>query len=71
MWHRRHPDGTLVLSIHAQPGAKRTEVERFVDVTALRRWYASSQSHVANTETYLGLFRVVALEMWMRAFGVN
>ena len=49
----------------------RLQVERFVDVSALRRWYASPQSHVANTETYLGLFRVVALEMWMRAFGVN
>ncbi len=26
MWHRRLPDGTLILSVHAQPGAKRTEV---------------------------------------------
>jgi uncharacterized protein (TIGR00251 family) len=26
MWHRRLPDGTLVLSVHAQAGAKRTEV---------------------------------------------
>ncbi len=26
MWHRRLPDGTLVLTVHAQPGAKRTEV---------------------------------------------
>src|SRR5882672_3170758 len=26
MWHRRLPDGSLVLSIHAQPGARRTEV---------------------------------------------
>jgi uncharacterized protein (TIGR00251 family) len=26
MWHRRLADGTLVLSVHAQPGAKRTEV---------------------------------------------
>ena len=25
-WHRRAADGSLVLSIHAQPGAKRTEV---------------------------------------------
>jgi uncharacterized protein (TIGR00251 family) len=25
-WHRRSPGGFLVLSIHAQPGAKRTEV---------------------------------------------
>ncbi len=26
MWHRRLPDGTLILSVHAQPGATRTEV---------------------------------------------
>jgi uncharacterized protein (TIGR00251 family) len=26
MWHRRLPDGTLVFTVHAQPGAKRTEV---------------------------------------------
>ena len=26
MWHRRLADGTLVLCVHAQPGAKRTEV---------------------------------------------
>ena len=25
-WHRRLADGTFVLAIHAQPGAKRTEV---------------------------------------------
>lgn len=25
-WYRRMPDGTLVLFVHAQPGAKRTEV---------------------------------------------
>ena len=25
-WHRREADGSLVLAIHAQPGAKRTEV---------------------------------------------
>jgi uncharacterized protein len=25
-WHRRAADGSLVVSIHAQPGAKRTEV---------------------------------------------
>jgi asparagine synthase (glutamine-hydrolysing) len=46
-------------------------VERFVDVHALRRWYSSSQSYAAGTESYLGLFRVVALEMWMRAFGMS
>jgi uncharacterized protein (TIGR00251 family) len=25
-WHRRAADGSLVLSIHAQPGARRTEI---------------------------------------------
>jgi len=25
-WHRRAADGSLVISVHAQPGAKRTEV---------------------------------------------
>lgn len=25
-WHRRLADGTIVLAIHAQPGAKRTEI---------------------------------------------
>jgi uncharacterized protein (TIGR00251 family) len=25
-WHRRSPGGHLVISIHAQPGARRTEV---------------------------------------------
>jgi len=46
----------------------RMRVERFVDVAALRRWYRSPQAEKANTEAYLGLFRVLSLEMWMRAF---
>lgn len=25
-WHRRDADGSIVLAVHAQPGAKRTEV---------------------------------------------
>jgi len=25
-WHRRSPDGGLVVCVHAQPGARRTEV---------------------------------------------
>ena len=45
--------------------------ERFVDVDALRRWYRSPQAARANTEAYLGLFRVLSLEMWMRAFDVR
>lgn len=44
---------------------------RFVDVATLRRWYCSEQSRKANTESMLGLFRVLSLEMWMRAFNVN
>ena len=26
MWYRSNPDGTFSISVHAQPGAKRTEV---------------------------------------------
>ena len=48
----------------------RMRVERFVDVGALRAWYRSPQAYRANTEAYLGLFRVLSLEMWMRAFDV-
>src|SRR2546428_698234 len=42
--------------------------EKYVDAAALRRWYGSSHATDANEESYLGLFRVLALEMWMRAF---
>jgi asparagine synthase (glutamine-hydrolysing) len=45
--------------------------ERFVDPAALRAWYRSPASSTANEEAYGGLFRVLALEMWMRAFGVS
>ena len=45
--------------------------ERYVDVTALRRWYASPQAAGASEEAYLGLFRILALEMWMRAFDLR
>src|SRR6266568_1534042 len=44
---------------------------RFIDPVPLRRWYDSPQSEGASTEAYLGLFRVLALEMWMRAFSVS
>ena len=44
---------------------------RYVDVKALRSWYGSAQSAAANTESYLGLFRILSLEMWMRAFNLN
>ena len=44
---------------------------RYIDVPALRRWYSSPRAHGANTESYLGFFRILSLEMWMRAFGVS
>src|SRR2546426_973748 len=40
---------------------------KYVDPAALRRWYGSEQAKKANTDSYLGLFRVLSLEMWMRA----
>ena len=44
--------------------------ERFIDPTPLRQWYRSSASEGANPEAFGSLFRVMALEMWMRAFNV-
>ena len=44
---------------------------KYVDQDALRRWYDSPEAGTANTEAYLGLFRVLALEMWMRAFNLS
>jgi asparagine synthase (glutamine-hydrolysing) len=44
---------------------------RYVDVSALRRWYESPEAARANEESYLGLFRVLSVEMWMRAFDVS
>jgi asparagine synthase (glutamine-hydrolysing) len=44
---------------------------RYIDVSALRRWYASSAAERANTESYLGFFRILSLEMWMRAFSLS
>jgi hypothetical protein len=41
--------------------------ERYVDPVALRRWYGASNTR-GNTQSFLGLFRVLSLEMWMRAF---
>jgi asparagine synthase (glutamine-hydrolysing) len=45
--------------------------ERYVDPVALRQWYGAPQAVDANEESYLGLFRVLALEMWMRAFDLS
>jgi len=45
--------------------------ERYVDPKVLRRWYAAPGAPTASTESYLGLFRVLSLEMWMRAFSIS
>ena len=44
---------------------------KYIDVGVLRRWYCSEKSKSANTESYLGLFRLLSLEMWMRAFRIS
>ena len=44
---------------------------RYVDVAALRRWYRVSGLENANTESFMGLFRILSLEMWMRAFSLS
>jgi asparagine synthase (glutamine-hydrolysing) len=44
---------------------------RYIDVPALRRWYDSPEAAQANEESYLGLFRVLSVEMWMRTFEVT
>ena len=43
--------------------------QKYVDPQVLRRWYGSPQA--GGTEAYLGLFRVLSLEMWMRAFHIS
>jgi len=45
--------------------------EKYVDAAALRRWYRSPHTARASEESYLGLFRILALEMWMRAFDLR
>ena len=44
---------------------------KYVDVEVVRRWYKSAQAIKANKESYLGLFRILSLEMWMRAFNLS
>ncbi len=43
--------------------------QKYVDPQVVRRWYGSPQA--ARTEAYLGLCRVLSLEMWMRAFHIS
>lgn len=45
--------------------------DRFIDPAPLRQWYRSAESRNAGQEAYGSLFRVLALEMWMRAFNVT
>jgi len=45
--------------------------QRFIDPTPVLKWYDSPAAEGAATEAYLGLFRILALEMWMRAFSVS
>lgn len=49
----------------------RLRCDRFVDPLPLRRWYQSSKAKTANPEAFGSLFRVMALEIWMRAFNVS
>lgn len=49
----------------------RLRCDRFIDPAPLRRWYQSSSKRSANAEAFGSLFRVMALEMWMRAFNVS
>jgi asparagine synthase (glutamine-hydrolysing) len=44
---------------------------KYINLATLRRWYNSKESYAANTESYLGLFRLLSLEMWMRAFSIS
>jgi asparagine synthase (glutamine-hydrolysing) len=44
--------------------------QKYVDPGALRSWYTSSKAKTSNSESYLGIFRIMSLEMWMRAFNV-
>jgi len=43
---------------------------KYIDPAHLRRWISSPQADTATTESWLGLFRVLSLEMWMRVFKV-
>jgi asparagine synthase (glutamine-hydrolysing) len=44
---------------------------RYLDVSALRRWYSGASAANANTSSFIGLFRILSLEMWMRAFSLS
>ena len=46
----------------------RLRCEKYVDPQILRRWYGSGEAE--SSAGYLGLWRVLSLEMWMRAFKI-
>ena len=66
LWLSRDLRGTVIKLIDGE-----LRCGKYVDPSALRQWYRSPVAQTANTESYLGLFRVLSLEMWMRAFGVS
>jgi asparagine synthase (glutamine-hydrolysing) len=45
--------------------------QKYVNPGALRQWYTSEKSKTSNTESYLGMFRIMSLETWMRVFNVS
>jgi asparagine synthase (glutamine-hydrolysing) len=44
---------------------------RYVDVQAVRQWHQSPEAKAAGGESLNGLFRILSLEMWMRAFNLS
>jgi asparagine synthase (glutamine-hydrolysing) len=50
--------------------ASELRCERYLNVGALRDWYRSSEQGGVSSVSFLGLFRVLSLEMWMRAFAL-
>jgi asparagine synthase (glutamine-hydrolysing) len=44
---------------------------RYINPGFVREWYDSPTARRANEESYMGLMRILSLEMWMRGFGVN
>ncbi len=44
---------------------------KYIDPKAVRHWYASERARTSNTKSYLGMFRILSLETWMRAFNVS
>jgi len=44
---------------------------RYINVAALRQWYGCSRADRASAAAYIGLFRILSLEMWMRAFNLS